>query len=105
MLLQQVAHGQQKQAHRGQALLAVDDIVLDLAAVALHRTDDAAEKMAGPVLAGDLLQVFIELAAVFLLPVVFPLIDRDYKVFFAARPSAPINWLLNLSWKSPFPVA
>ena len=73
----QVTDGQKQQRDRSQPLLAVDDVVLDFAPVGHHRGDDAPEKVAGAANSNHFLEILVKLAAVFQLPVVFPLVDRD----------------------------
>ena len=84
VLCKEIAQRQKQQTDRSQPLLAVDDVVFDLAAIALHRADDAAKKVAGAVAADHLFQVLIELATIFCFPVILALVDGDYKVIFAS---------------------
>ena len=74
---EQMIDGQKEQRDGGQALLTInDEELLHCACFALDRNDTAKE-MALSILTDDFYQVVIELLAVFHLPVVVPLVNRD----------------------------
>ena len=66
--------GKEKEVRRGDPLLAIDD---DACVGAIRLGDDAAKEMTLHAFGNDILKVVEQLLAVFDLPVVVALIDRD----------------------------
>lgn len=73
--------GKEKEVRRGDPLLAIDD---DACVGAICLGDDASKEMTLHAFGNDILKVVEQLLAVFNLPVVVALIDRDYKSSFRA---------------------
>ena len=75
--LQQIVNRQKQQRNRGQTLLSIHHKELRRPSARLVDRNDAAEEVRPPTSPLDLHQIVEQLLAVFLLPVVVPLIDRD----------------------------
>ena len=75
--MDQVPDGKEQKGNSSEALLTIDDVILDFTSVWHDGGNDAAEEMAVPPVADHLPEVIPQLSAVFLLPVIFSLVDGN----------------------------